>query len=468
MRSLILQLHNDLKENKITKFDLYKKYFTLCKSVNNTNSMITYIEHESSEFSSPTNNLLDGIPYVLKDNIDVANYPTTSGSQFLSDYISPYSATVYHLLHKQGAVLIGKTNLDEFGMGGTGCSGLNGYVKNLHNLDFTTGGSSSGSVNLVGAKMIPFSLGTDTGDSVRRPSSFCNSVGFKPTYGLISRYGVSSYMPSLDTVGVITTSVCDAAIVCDSIFGFDKNDFTSQNSEIKNIYQNLKTINKIRIGIFKNIEQYLDKDVKERYLSLLSILKKYNHELVELSIDDDTLQLIGVTYRIVSYHVGSSCWSNLTGVHFGKKENGDTFEDIATKSRSKYIAFEAKKRFVFYKYITNGDNYERLFAKVDKVRRYLSDYWINELKKVDCLLFMGACCTAPSYQDVIEGKSKSTYNDDLQILANFSGSPSITIPCGFINKMPIGININCLPFTDQQLLNIALTLEEIIDKEFAC
>lgn len=469
MRSVILQLHNDLKTKKYSKYDLYLKYSSLCKDKNDANSMISFYEHTQDELNIDLDNadLLDGIPYVLKDNMDVINHLCTSGSSFLSDYISPYNSSVFERLScKHHGTLVGKSNMDEFGMGGTGLSGLNGQVRNLYNPLYITGGSSSGSANLVGGGLIPFALATDTGDSARRPASFCNCVGYKPTYGLISRYGVSSYAPSLDTVGIMASSICDIAIVADALFGVDEKDFTSLDTDIKNVYKNLKTLPKLRFGAFKNIDKFLDEQVLSRFRQIIDILKNNGHEIVELEIDNNLLEIIGVTYNIISCSEAASCWSNLTGIGFGKKEKGDSFADIAIKSRSKNIGLEAKERFVRSYWITQKEDYNQVFLKSEKIRRWIVNKWNELLAGVDCIMFMGSSTTAPSIESIINKTSKSNCGDDVQVLANFAGTPSITIPCGFINKLPIGLNLNCQKLKDQQLLNIALTLEELFDKEF--
>jgi aspartyl-tRNA(Asn)/glutamyl-tRNA(Gln) amidotransferase subunit A len=219
----------------------------------------------------------------------------------------PYSASIYDSFNHHNAIMIGKSNMDEFGMGGDGIYSAYGIVKNAYDKERIVGGSSSGSVNLVAAKVVPFAIGTDTGDSSRRPATLVGVVGYKPTYGLISRYGVTPYAPSLDHVGIIANSVTDVAIVAQHIVAFDQKDFTSQRIADHHFYQNLKLTKQLVIGIVKDMEKYLSPDVLTAYLKCIAYLKSQGHTFKYVDFIDEYLKAIHTIYYIISYAEANSC-----------------------------------------------------------------------------------------------------------------------------------------------------------------
>ena len=257
-KSLILDLHNDLINGKKTIKDIVDNVKKIHDKISITNSIITStinsvdINKLQTELKNNEDNLLYAIPYSLKDNVSTKDILSTGGSLFLSNYVPPFSATIYNLLLNKQALLTSKASLDEFGLGGTGTYCYTGDVLNYYDNTRITGGSSSGSVNLVASGADLFSIGTDTGDSIRHPSSFLGTVGYKPTYGIISRYGIFPYSPSLDHVGVIANYVADCAIVADTLVQYDENDYTSQKIE-KNFYKNLKEEKALTFNVIKDI-----------------------------------------------------------------------------------------------------------------------------------------------------------------------------------------------------------------------
>jgi aspartyl-tRNA(Asn)/glutamyl-tRNA(Gln) amidotransferase subunit A len=315
MKSQILELRKLIINGQKTVNDIINEACAKCDALKDTNSIITDTYQDAQQraqdlqqhIQRAANNLLYGIPYVMKDGVCTKGIRTTAGSAFLKDFIPPYSATIYENFNHHHAVMIGKSNMDEFGMGGDGIYSAYEIVKYFCDPTRVVGGSSSGSVSLVAANVVPFAIGTDTGDSSRRPATLVGVVGYKPTYGLISRYGVMPYAPSLDHVGIITNSVTDTAIVAQHMISFDEKDFTSQRIGNNQFYQNLKTVDKLTIGIIKEIEKYLTPDVLKAYLQCIEQLKSYGHTIKYVDFMDEYLNAIKTIYSVISYAEANSC-----------------------------------------------------------------------------------------------------------------------------------------------------------------
>ncbi|ASJ89151.1 MAG: aspartyl/glutamyl-tRNA amidotransferase subunit A [Candidatus Malacoplasma girerdii] len=472
-KSQILSLHKKLIDSKITINEVVNKVKQTQNKLKDTNTIITStinladIKKLQDNLVNEKDNLLYAIPYSLKDNIATENIKTTGGSLFLKDFIPPYSATVYELLKAKNGILTSKVNLDEFGLGGTGIFSAFGIVRNIYNSDYTTAGSSSGSVNAVASGESLYSIGTDTGDSIRRPASFVGVVGFKPSYGLVSRYGVYPYAPSLDHVGVLAQYVTDVAIVFETIAAFDDKDMSSQQNPIPCYYKCLTPMSELKIGVIKGIESHLASDVKELYLNAIKQLKANGHKIIEKNVDWSLIETIGITYKIISYAEATSCYANMTGICFGTNFDNNIrgFEKIIKNNRSKGFGRQLKRRFIIGEYLTSAENYFDLLYKSRKCRQALSDLYDSLCDGVDVFINPGASSTAFKINNVINKKVDANICDDIQELGNFSGSPSITIPVGLSkeNNLPFGITINAKYKEDQKLLNVALTMETIFD-----
>jgi aspartyl-tRNA(Asn)/glutamyl-tRNA(Gln) amidotransferase subunit A len=239
---------------------------------------------------------------------------------------------------------------------------------NPHDHDRIVGGSSSGSVNLVACGQAPFAIGTDTGDSVRRPASFVGVVGFKPTYGLISRYGVFPYAPSLDSIGINATNVTDTAIVADVICQYDQKDYSSQKME-HTFYKSLTTHKNICVGVIKDLEKHLSKDVLTYYLKAIDDIKKAGHTIKYIDLDETYLRSVHTIYYCLSYVEAYSCYMNITGITFGKNLGGNNYDEIITKNRTNGIGMEARARMIIGAYITKHNNFEKYFLRAQKIRR---------------------------------------------------------------------------------------------------
>ncbi len=403
---------------------------------------------------------LSGWIYSLKDNIITSKIKTTAGSRILMGYIPSYDSTIYDILRKDGATLHSKTNMDELGQGGMGYNQQYGRVHNPWNKERISGGSSSGSCYQVAKKIVRFSIGTDTGDSCRTPAAFCGVVGFKPSWGRISRFGVIPYSPSLDTVGIISNCIDDTIIVFNELNGYDKNDMTSIHEKI-NIKKSNYTLKNLRITTFKNInKQIYNKEYHIKYNSLITNLKKQGVLVKEIMFDPKLLKVLLIIYKIISNSESISCCANLNGLSFGNRIDGKNWEEMFINSRTKGFGLPVKKRFLLGLYCTKDKNREEIFVKAKKIRRKIVEYFNDIYKDTDCIL-------GPIYGDVAPyiNKDLQLDNDIINYLLvnNFCGSPSLSIPFGKINKLPIGVNISTNYLEDEKCLLISKEIEKLIN-----
>ena len=464
----ITLIRKELDENIITSEDLFKDSNEKAhKYQDEFNSFVTIIDDYKKEES---NSLINGIPYALKDNFSTKGILSTSSSNILKDYVPVYDATVYKKLKEAGAVLVGKTVLDELAMGGTGTTAHTGIVRNPWNKDRQIGGSSAGSAAAVALGIVPFSIGSDTGDSIRKPAAFGGVVGFKPTYGRISRYGLFAFASSLDHVGCFTRSVKDAAIVTDILKGKDERDMTSLPDENINYVEMLE--NDIKNKKLFYIKEIADLDMyKDAGEETLKVLREFKETIKkcedlgfiveEVSIDEKLLKAIYPSYMTISCAEATSNNSNLTGIIFGPRGEGNNINDIMFDARTKGFSELIKRRFILGSYILQKENQERLFKNAGRLRRIIVDK-INDLfKEYDAMILPASGGIAPKFEDEIDRMSdRYLILENHMAIGNFGGYPSITIPNGMVNDMPIGINITGPQFKDGETLNIAYKIEE--------
>ena len=469
MNKDIQMLHEMLVNNKITSEELVKESLNQCKLVQEKyNAFVTILENPNSK--EVTDNLLSGIPFGVKDNYSTKGVLSTGSSNTLKDYVPFFTATAVENLCSAGAIMVGKTVMDEFGMGGTGTTGHTGIVKNPWDETRICGGSSAGSAASVAAGCFPYALGSDTGDSIRKPAAYCGIVGYKPTYGMISRYGLFPFASSLDTCGVLTRSVKDAAIVVDTMKGIDEKDLTSWDSSNLHLFDSLSgEVTGKKLFYIKeicNIDNYPNasgelKEHLENFHNTLNILKNKGITVDEVSIDKKLLQTIPSVYVCLSCAEATSNMSNLTGISFGPRGSGDDVVSMMKDYRTKGFSPLIKRRFVIGSYILQKENQEKYFVNAQRVRRLIVNK-INELfKEYDGLISPVGTGPAPHIEDCgkyLSNPENAILEEQLQI-GNFGGFPSITIPNGFISNMPVGINITGKCFDDENVLNIAYALE---------
>ena len=469
----IEKLHEMLKNGEITSDELVSESLEKSKKVQEScNAFVTIMD--DAKGAKVTDELLSGIPYGIKDNYSTKDILSTGSSNTLKDYVPFFDATAVANLKSRGAVGVNKTALDEFGMGGTGTTAHTGVIRNPWDTSRMCAGSSSGSAAAVAAGVYPYALGSDTGDSIRKPAAFCGIVGYKPTYGMISRYGLFPFASSLDTCGVLTRSVKDAAIVVDAMKGIDKYDQTSWDSSDIHLYNsidgNVKGKKVFYIKEIVDISNYSDASNElKRHLEIfheaVDKLKGLGCTVDEVSVDKALLQCIPSVYVCLSCAEATSNMSNLTGIIFGPRGNGDTYESIMKDHRTKGFSPLIKRRFVIGSYILQKENQERYFVNAQRLRRLIVDKMKELFESYDALVLPVSTGVAPyidGSKDELNSDNTAILEEHLQI-GNFGGFPSITIPDGFIDNLPVGINITGNCKKDIDVLNIAYALESTME-----
>ena len=469
----IEEIHQALKEGKVKPSDLVKESLERAKAYQSDLNAFVYFRDQvleevkkldDQEISNP----LFGIPCAIKDNYSVKNELSTGCSNTLKDYYPVYTATVVEKLNKAGSLSIGKTNLDELAMGGTGLNSNNGIVYNPWSKDRSrmAGGSSSGSAVAVSTGIVPFALGSDTGDSVRKPAAFCGCVGFKPTWGRISRYGLYPFAPSLDHVAYFTRSVKDAAYVLEVLAGSDKHDMTCSTNPVENYSQLLnKELKGKKIAIIKEIDDSLtNPHVKDNFCEVVSKLKEAGAEISERSIDIALLRAIYPTYMVISCAEATSNDANLDGIKFGPRVMGENFNDTIIKTRTQGFSELVKRRFVLGSYCLSKENQKELLLRAQKIRRLIANAVNDILKDVDAILLPASGDIAPKLEGAKNEKLSSEYliGENHLAIGNFAGLPSLTLPSGFVSEMPVGINVMGKAFDEQGVLNISYGIESLL------
>ena len=424
------------------------------------NNIVTFVEPEVKGEGKLTN-----VPIVLKDNVNTKGVLTTASCKLLENYVPVYNACIVDKLEKAGAIILAKTSMDELAMGGTNLTALTGPVKNPYDLNRISGGSSGGSAVAVASGAVPFAIGSDTGDSVRKPASFNGIIGVKPTYGRISRYGIIPYSSSLDHVGYFCTNVDDAARVLEVLAGRDDRDMTSSSLPVENYEDNLNSdVNGKKILVFKNVVDAIsNNEVIENFNKVVDGLKNKGVIVKEVSFDETLLRALLPTYYIIANAEATANHSNLTGLLFGNKLDGSSIDEIMIKTRSEGFGPWIKKRFVIGSYALKEDNQERVFRKAQKIRRLIVDEVMKELKDADGLLAPAAPGPAPfiNATSTNQMSDEALIADNHMVIGNFTGCPSITLPMGYCDGLPVGINLTCNPFKEQIMFDISKAIEEI-------
>lgn len=460
----ILEIRKKLDNNEISESALINRSVELAKKYQEKyNSFVTILDDYKKEDSD---SILSGIPYALKDNVSTKGILTTASSNILANYVPVYDATIYKKLKEAGAVLVGKTVMDELAMGGTGTTGHTGVVSNPWDKTRLIGGSSAGSAAAVALGIVPFAIGSDTGDSIRKPAAYGGVVGFKPTYGRISRYGLFAFASSLDHLGVFARNVRDAAIVTDIVKGHDSRDMTSLPDDNRNYFNLINNSVKGRKLFYikealenKNNDPELEKIISN-FNQVIDKCKDLGIEVCAESIDIKLLHALYPSYMAISCAEVTSNDANLTGIHFGVRGDGKTPNEIMHDARTKGFSELIKRRFILGSYILQRENQEKLFLNAYRVRRLVVDK-VNELfKKYDGIIMPAASSIAPKFgSDSDKLSDKYLILDNHMVIGNFGGYPSITIPSGFVDNMPVGINITGRVKEDDVVLNIANMIE---------
>lgn len=465
----ILEISSALKSKEVTPQELVNEAID---KIVKTNDKINAFNLTNQKVEiKDVDNILCGIPYALKDNISTKGIRTTACSNSLKDYIPVYDATIYEKLNNAGALMIGKTNMDELALGGTGKTGNSGYIHNPYNIDKMCGGSSSGSAAAVAMGIVPFAIGSDTGDSIRKPACYTGVVGYKPSYGLISRYGLFAFASSLDHLGVFTRNVKDAAIVTDEVKGYDPKDMTSIK-DMDDVKLSSMIDGNVKGKKLFYIKEICDKSLYENeetikildnFNDVIEKVKSLGIEVYEESVDINLLKAIKPIYDCISCAEATSNDSNLTGIIFGPRGKGDNVFELMKDHRTNGFSPLIKRRFVIGSYVLQKENQEKYFLNAKRVRRLIVEKFNELFTKYDGLILPASGTTAPdleSAMDVISANDEILENH--LCIGNFGGYPSVSIPSGFINELPIGINITGAYKDDGNILNIASSIERVL------
>ena len=454
-------IRNGLDSGKVTSDKLFEEAVNKAYKYQDVyNSFVTIMDKKDEVCS---NSILSGIPYALKDNISTKGILTTASSNILKDYIPLYDATIYK------KPLMGKTVLDELAMGGTGTTGHTGIVRNPWNKDRMIGGSSAGSAASVALGIVPFAIGSDTGDSIRKPAAYGGVVGYKPTYGRISRYGLFSFASSLDHVGVFARSVKDVSYVMDVVKGHDDKDMTSLPDEDVSYASELdndvsgKKLFYIKEAIEIDNGNNELKEIISNFKSVLEKCKELGMIVEEVSFDKELLEAIYPVYNVISCAEATSNNSNLTGIPFGNRVDGKNVNDIMMNTRTNGFSELIKRRFVIGSYVLQKENQERLFLNACRVRRLIVNRMNELFEKYDGLIMPTSGNIAPLFDDASDKLSDEyLILGNHLVIGNFGGFPSISIPSGFVNDMPVSVNITGRAKEDSLVLNMANKVESLL------
>ena len=403
----------------------------------------------------------EGVPILIKDNIQVKGWSVTSASKILQGYIAPYEATAIKNLKAKGMMAFGRANMDEFAMGSTTESSYYGITKNPHDTSRVPGGSSGGSAAAVAAGIAIAALGSDTGGSIRQPAAYCGVVGMKPTYGRVSRYGLAAYASSLDQIGPITQNVEDAAILYDAIKGHDEKDSTSADFEIEDIANNMNPDRKLTIAVIDNYISEADEDVKKAYAATVQALEEAGHTIVHKNMQNTKYDI--ATYYILATAEAATNLARFDGVRYGTRAESKTTEELFFNTRSEGFGEEVKRRILLGNFVLSSGFYDAYYLKAQKVRHLIQDEFNAIFDACDLILSPVAPSVAPKIgasEDPLE-----MYKSDMYTIAiNLAGLPAISLPVAKNDEgMPVGLQLIARKFDEKTLFDGALSMERAVN-----
>lgn len=403
----------------------------------------------------------EGVPILIKDNIQVKDWSVTSGSKILQGYIAPYEATAVKNLKAKGMMAFGRANMDEFAMGSTTESSCYGPTKNPYGEERVPGGSSGGSAAAVAGGIAIAALGSDTGGSIRQPAAYCGCVGMKPTYGRVSRYGLASYASSLDQIGPITQNVEDAAILYDAIKGHDDKDSTSADFEIEDIANNLNPDVKLTIAVIDSYVEAADADIQKAFADTVAKLEAAGHTIVRREMSNTKYDI--ATYYILATAEAATNLARYDGVRYGTRAESKTTEELFYNTRSEGFGEEVKRRILLGNFVLSSGYYDAYYVKAQKVRHLIRDEYNKIFEDADLILSPVAPSVAPkigALHDPLE-----MYKSDMYTLGvNLAGLPGISLPVGKNSEgMPIGLQLIAKAFDEKTLFNGAASMEKAVN-----
>lgn len=458
-------LQADLKGGKITCAALVEQAIAAIAEKKQLNAFLEVFEASAKELAKKTDEKikmntagrLAGVIIGLKDNICYKGHKVSASSKILEGFESLYSATVVEKLLAEDAIIIGRLNCDEFAMGSSNENSAFGNVLNPLNEKFVPGGSSGGSATAVAAGLCHITLGSDTGGSIRQPASFTGTVGYKPTYGRVSRYGLIAYASSFDQIGPITKTVDDAAIILEVIAGQDKNDNTSSSKKVDEYSKALLENKKYKIAYLKECVEAegLDPEVKAAVLKQMEWLKSQGHTVEAVSFP--YLEFLVPTYYVLTTAEASSNLSRFDGIHYGyRSKNATDLESTYKKSRSEGFGKEVQRRIMLGTFVLSAGYYDAYYSKGQKVRRIIHEKTNEILQNFDFILTPSTPGTAFEFGKNSADPIKMYLEDIFTVQANIAGVPAISVPCGLhSNGLPMGLQLMAGYFEDAKLLNLA-------------
>ncbi|QQF51448.1 Asp-tRNA(Asn)/Glu-tRNA(Gln) amidotransferase subunit GatA [Campylobacter fetus] len=442
---------------KLSSSDIAELRKNLKDKIKDNKQLGAYIEQLTN---SDISDEYAGVPIAIKDNIQVKNWSITSCSKILQGYVAPYHATVVEKLLKAGLAPFGRTNMDEFAMGSTTESSF--YGKTLNPLDHTRvpGGSSGGSAAAVSAGLAIAALGSDTGGSIRQPAAFCGCVGFKPTYGRVSRYGLGAYSSSLDQIGPITRSVEDAALLYDIISGHDPKDSTSSNLENISTSDKLNSDRKLTIAVIKNYVDGASQDVKDSLYKVVDKLKEAGHNIIYKDLSNSKYDI--AAYYIIATAEASANLSRYDGVRYGRRADSNSLGQMYSKTRGEGFGVEVQRRMLLGTFVLSSGYYDAYYIKAQKARAFIKLEYEEILNEADIMLMPVAPSVAYKFGELSD--PLSAYLSDIYTIGvNLAGLPAITVP---VQSDKNGLNISAQliggAWKEQDVLDAAFGLEKLV------
>ena len=470
------KLREMLDSKEISAVELTEQYFDRIEnSDKEINSYITVCKENALADAKKAQEVIDsgnsgaftGLPISVKDNICTLGVKTTCASHMLDDFIPPYNATVMEKLKKDNIVMLGKTNMDEFAMGGSSQTSYFGGVKNPYDLTRVTGGSSGGAAASVSADLCAAALGSDTGGSVRQPASFCGVTGLKPTYGTVSRWGLIAFASSLDQIGVIAKSAEDTGYMLEGIYGYDENDATSSKKSEGN-YNSLigSDVNKLKIGVPKEFfGDGLNDEVKTAVLNAVEYYKKLGCEIVDVSLP--SLEYAVSAYYLISSAEAASNLSRFDGIKYGLRSGlGEDFNDLIKNSRREGFGQEVKRRIMLGNYALCSGYYDASYKNATRIRTQIRNEYADIFRKCDVMLTPTAPTTAYKIGEQENDPVKMYLADIYTVTVNIAGLPAISTTCGYDSKgLPIGMSLIGKAFDEKTIIAVCDRFEKDFERK---
>lgn len=475
--STIKKIHDMLSSKEVSCIELTNQYLAEIEKCNgelnayiNVTTEIALQQAEKVDAKIAKGykiGILEGVPMTLKDNLSTKGIETTCCSKILTGYKPIYNATVWENLQSKGAVLLGKTNMDEFAMGSSCETSYFGGATNPHNTNHCAGGSSGGGASAVSGNIAPYALGSDTGGSIRQPASFCGIVGLKPTYGSVSRYGLIAYASSLDQIGPITKTVQDASIVFDAISDYDPMDSTCQGRQNGVTFDTINNdIKGMKIGIVREYMDGIKDEVNDAILKAIKVYESLGAEIIYF--DMPVIKFALPVYYIIACAEASSNLGRYDGIRYGyKAQHYNGIHDMICRTRSEGFGEEVKRRILLGTYVLSAGYYDAYYKKAQKLRGTIVNAFNSAFEKCDFILAPTVPMTAFEIGKAVSDPIETYLTDICTVPVNIAGLPSISVPCGYNKEgMPIGMQLIGNKFDEAKILNAANAYEKAMPENF--